>query len=40
MFEVPATEDTVPGTIAHIMRPGWRLHDRCIRSAQVGVIKE
>ena len=40
MFEVPsASEDQQPGTVAHVLRPGWKLHERCIRSAQVGVYK-
>lgn len=40
MFEVAATGDLKPGDVAHILRHGWQLHDRCIRSAQVGVVKD
>ncbi|XP_076040954.1 grpE protein homolog, mitochondrial Roe1 [Oratosquilla oratoria] len=39
MFEVPDPNKT-PGTVAHIVRTGWKLHDRCIRSSQVGVVKD
>ncbi|KAK3863369.1 hypothetical protein Pcinc_030856 [Petrolisthes cinctipes] len=38
MFELSAPDKT-PGTVAHIIRLGWTLHSRCIRSAQVGVVK-
>lgn len=40
MFEVPLAEGQEPGTVAHVVRTGWKLHDRCVRSAQVGVVKE
>lgn len=39
MFEVDATDAQKPGTVVHILRPGWKLQDRCLRSAQVGVVK-
>ncbi|XP_071552053.1 grpE protein homolog 1, mitochondrial [Panulirus ornatus] len=39
MFELPLP-DKEPGTVAHIIRTGWTLHSRCIRSAQVGVVKD
>ncbi|KAG7176978.1 grpE protein homolog, mitochondrial-like [Homarus americanus] len=39
MFEL-SLPDKEPGTVAHIIRNGWTLHSRCIRSAQVGVVKE
>jgi len=38
MFQVPASAEQTPGTVAHVMRDGWSLHERCIRSAQVGVF--
>jgi len=37
MFQVPASQEHAPGTVAHVMRDGWSLRERCIRSAQVGV---
>ncbi|XP_064092188.1 grpE protein homolog 1, mitochondrial-like [Macrobrachium nipponense] len=39
MFEL-AAPDKEPGTVAHVIRSGWKLHARCIRSAQVGVVKD
>ncbi|XP_047478349.1 grpE protein homolog 1, mitochondrial-like [Penaeus chinensis] len=39
MFELPLP-DKAPGTVAHTIRLGWTLHSRCIRSAQVGVVKD
>lgn len=39
MFELPLP-DKEPGTVAHVIRTGWTLHSRCIRSAQVGVVKD
>ncbi|XP_068212052.1 grpE protein homolog 1, mitochondrial [Palaemon carinicauda] len=39
VFELPAP-DKEPGTVAHVIRSGWKLHSRCIRSAQVGVVKD
>jgi len=40
MMEVPAPSDAEsPGTVAYILRTGWKLNDRCIRAAQVGVYK-
>lgn len=38
MFELPVPEQET-GTVAHVIRTGWTLHSRCIRSAQVGVVK-
>ncbi|KAK8377688.1 hypothetical protein O3P69_013970 [Scylla paramamosain] len=38
MFELPLPEQET-GTVAHVIRFGWTLHSRCIRSAQVGVVK-
>ncbi|MCL4145108.1 UNVERIFIED_CONTAM: hypothetical protein GTU68_040425 [Idotea baltica] len=40
MFEVPLSEGKSPGCVAHVIRHGWKLHERCVRSAQVGVVKE
>lgn len=38
MFELPVPEQET-GTVAHVIRSGWTLHSRCIRSAQVGVVR-
>lgn len=38
MFEVPGT-DYPNGTVAQVMEPGYRLHDRLLRPARVGVAK-
>jgi len=40
MFEVPLSEGSTPGTVATILREGWALHNRVIRSVQVGVFSE
>ena len=39
MFQVPAQEAEKDGTIAIIQKTGFRLHDRTIRPALVGVFK-
>ena len=38
MFEVPDPSQP-PGTIVQVVRAGYRLHDRLLRAAQVGVAK-
>ena len=38
MFEVPDPSQP-PGTIVQVLRAGYRLHDRLLRAAQVGVAK-
>lgn len=38
MFEVPGT-DLPNGTIAQVIQPGYKLHDRLLRPARVGVAK-
>ena len=38
MFEVPDPSKPT-GTVVQVLRPGYRLHDRLIRPAQVGVAK-
>ena len=38
MFEVPGTEHP-NGTVAMVVQPGYRLHDRLLRPARVGVAK-
>ncbi|KAF2363776.1 GrpE nucleotide exchange factor [Trinorchestia longiramus] len=40
MFEVASDGSQPAGSVAHVLRLGWKLHNRCIRSAQVGVVKE
>jgi molecular chaperone GrpE len=42
MFEVPASDDAAPGSVALVVKQGYRLDDRVIRWAQVGtaVAKE
>jgi molecular chaperone GrpE len=39
MFEVPDSEYP-SGTVAHVVQPGYRLHDRLLRPARVGVAKD
>lgn len=39
MFEVDDS-DQPAGTIVHVLQPGYRLHDRLLRPALVGVAKE
>ena len=38
MFEVPDPE-TASGTVVQVLQAGYRLHDRLLRPAQVGVAK-
>ena len=38
MFEVP-TASAEPGTVVEVVQPGYRLHDRLLRAAMVGVAK-
>ncbi len=38
MFEVP-TDQQAPGTVVHILQPGYMLHERLLRPARVGVAK-
>jgi molecular chaperone GrpE len=38
MFEVPGT-DLPDGSVAQVVQPGYRLHDRLLRPARVGVAK-
>ncbi|NKB49255.1 MAG: nucleotide exchange factor GrpE [Alphaproteobacteria bacterium] len=38
MFEVPGSEYP-SGTVAQVIQPGYRLHDRLLRPARVGVAK-
>ena len=38
MFEVPGT-DLLNGTVAQVIQPGYKLHDRLLRPARVGVAK-
>ena len=40
MFEAPATGDAEPGSIAHVVKAGYKLNDRVIRWAQVGTVKK
>jgi molecular chaperone GrpE len=38
MFEVPGT-DLPNGAVAQVIEPGYKLHDRLLRPARVGVAK-
>ena len=38
MYEVPDS-DLPNGSVAHVMQAGYRLHDRLLRAARVGVAK-
>lgn len=40
VVEVPLVPGCAPGTVATVLRDGWSLHERCIRSVQVGVFKQ
>ena len=40
LFQQPATEGKVPGTIAAVTKIGYKLHSRTIRPALVGVFKD
>ena len=39
MFEIPATESLVPGTVGQVLQAGYVIHDRLLRPALVGVVK-
>lgn len=39
MFEAPSP-DKPPGTILQILEPGYMIHDRLLRPARVGVVKD
>ncbi|KAK8712397.1 hypothetical protein V6N13_147637 [Hibiscus sabdariffa] len=38
VFQVP-DNSKAPGTVAHVLKPGYMLHDRVIRPAEVGVTQ-
>ena len=39
MFEAPdATREA--GTVMHVAKPGYMLHERCLRAAGVGVVSK
>lgn len=38
LFEIP-DPNTPAGTVLQVLRPGYRLHDRLLRAAQVGVAR-
>lgn len=38
MFETPAP-DAAPGTVVHLIEPGYMLHDRLLRPARVGIAQ-
>jgi molecular chaperone GrpE len=40
MFEAPASDDAAPGSIAHVVKGGFKLNGRVIRWAQVGTVKK
>jgi len=40
MFEVPASDDAAPGSVALVVKQGYRLDDRVIRWAQVGTVSQ
>jgi molecular chaperone GrpE len=39
MFEAPDPSKE-PGTVMHVATPGYKLHDRCLRAANVGVVRK
>lgn len=39
LFNVPLTEGEIQGTVAAVTKPGYKLHDRVIRPAEVGVFQ-
>jgi molecular chaperone GrpE len=39
MFEAPDPSKE-PGTVMHVATPGYKLHDRCLRAAGVGVVQK
>ena len=39
LFEVEGAEGQEAGTIAHVMKQGYKIHDRILRAAQVGTVK-
>ena len=39
LFEVEGEAGQEAGTIAHVMKQGYKIHDRILRAAQVGTVK-
>lgn len=39
MFEIPATDNLVSGTVGQVLQAGYVIHDRLLRPALVGVVK-
>ena len=39
LFEVEGEPGQEAGTIAHVMKQGYKIHDRILRAAQVGTVK-
>ena len=39
LFEVEGEAGQEAGTIAHVMKNGYKIHDRILRAAQVGTVK-
>jgi len=39
LFEAPDPSKE-PGTVMHVAMPGYKLHDRCLRAAGVGVVRK
>jgi len=40
LFEVPASGDAKPGNVAVVVKKGYLMHDRAVRAAEVGVVKD
>lgn len=40
MFEVPASEGQTPGNVMHVLNSGYKIEDRVLRAARVGVVKK
>ena len=40
LFVMPLTGDQKNNTVGNVMKSGWKIGDRTLRSAKVGVIKK
>ncbi|MCL4159969.1 UNVERIFIED_CONTAM: hypothetical protein GTU68_056604 [Idotea baltica] len=40
LFQMPLSEGKVPGSVAQLSKVGYKLHDRTLRPASVGVYKQ
>ena len=40
LYEIESSADLAPGSVGHVLKPGYTLQGRVIRAAQVGCVKK